>query len=494
MATSILFSRAALAAIKPNGKRQYFKDTRESKLLLDVTPAGTKIFQVYMKHDGRPVRVTLGRFNDALADSVELPKDCSHTRFLANNPELNVRMARTLAGLVKIDIKSGTNPTEAKKAKRDELTLGELFDEFESRHLIPEGKKGASKIRGDFERLLGAMPDTPRKKHGRQRAKSPGSVNWQNRPISSIERTDIGKLRASLAKLSSTENANRALKLLKSMYNRAIDWKLFAKENPVEDIPLFRTIERERYLAADELPRFFASIAAEANPDIRDYFFICLLTGVRKSNVLEMRWADVNFARGTVVFPKQVTKNGDPLTLPLGPEVIEILKARKPKKAATFVFPGTGESGHMVNPRKGWQRVLDRDELSQLADRIRDAGGEFKLNITDQAAPDFDYLAIALRKARALAAEFEIDTNGTRLADLRPHDLRRTLGSWQSAGNASLQIIGKSLGHKAIASTLIYARLNLDPVRASVAAATTAILEAAGVKKSADVKRATKST
>ena len=48
-------------------------------------------------------------------------------------------------------------------------------------------------------------------------------------------------------------------------------------------------------------------------------------------------------------------------------------------------------------------------------------------------------------------------------------------------GGASLPIIGKSLGHTQAATTQIYARLQTDSVRASVAAATTGMLEAGGV-------------
>jgi integrase len=57
------------------------------------------------------------------------------------------------------------------------------------------------------------------------------------------------------------------------------------------------------------------------------------------------------------------------------------------------------------------------------------------------------------------------------------HDLRRTLGSWQALGGSSLQIIGKSLGHKSMQSTEIYARLTTDPVRESVEKATQAMVE-----------------
>jgi integrase len=53
------------------------------------------------------------------------------------------------------------------------------------------------------------------------------------------------------------------------------------------------------------------------------------------------------------------------------------------------------------------------------------------------------------------------------LPDVRLHDLRRTLGSWQAIIGSSLPIIGKSLGHKSLTATQIYARLNLDPVRES---------------------------
>jgi integrase len=70
-----------------------------------------------------------------------------------------------------------------------------------------------------------------------------------------------------------------------------------------------------------------------------------------------------------------------------------------------------------------------------------------------------------------------------KIEKLTIHDLRRTLGSWQAITGASLPIIGKSLGHKSIAATQIYARLSADPVRESVQRATGAIFEAAAAKE-----------
>ncbi len=66
------------------------------------------------------------------------------------------------------------------------------------------------------------------------------------------------------------------------------------------------------------------------------------------------------------------------------------------------------------------------------------------------------------------------------MQDFRIHDLRRSLGSWQAKTGASLAIIGKTLGHKDPSATLIYARLDRDPVRAAVEQATGAMLDAAG--------------
>jgi integrase len=65
------------------------------------------------------------------------------------------------------------------------------------------------------------------------------------------------------------------------------------------------------------------------------------------------------------------------------------------------------------------------------------------------------------------------------LDNVRIHDLRRTLGSWQAMMGTSLQIIGRSLGHRSLQSTEVYARMDLDPVRASVTGAAVAMLHAA---------------
>lgn len=197
---------------------------------------------------------------------------------------------------------------------------------------------------------------------------------------------------------------------------------------------------RDRFLQPDELPRFFAALAEEPSIAMRDFILLALLTGARRANVCAMHWREIDLAAGNRRLP--VTKNGTPQTVTLCPEAVEILKARQEATAGGFVFPGIGATGHMVEPKKAVIRIMER------------AGIPYGRN----------------------------DPNGVTL-----HDLRRTLGSWQARTGASLAIIGKSLNHKSQQATVIYARLDLDPVRGSVNTATAAMLEAGGMKSAAEV-------
>ncbi len=148
-------------------------------------------------------------------------------------------------------------------------------------------------------------------------------------------------------------------------------------------------------------------------------------------------------------------------------------------------------AGYLEEPKKGWRRIFDRDEIMQLDLLIAGAGGElfpsvneFNKNILLEEA-----LASTLNEARKVASSLGIATEDVRIKNLRLHDLRRTLGSWQAKTGTSLAIIGKSLNHKSLATTLIYARLHLDPVRAAVNTATTAMMEAGGLKDILDFSK-----
>ncbi|NBX74931.1 MAG: site-specific integrase [Proteobacteria bacterium] len=239
---------------------------------------------------------------------------------------------------------------------------------------------------------------------------------------SQLLREDLVKLKERVAVEKGPMAANRLLSVIQAMYAYGVEHGHITCESPVQGIKKFPQKSRDRFLSGDELGRFLTALEGEEDQLYKDFFYTCLLTGARKGNVLGMRWNELNLLDGVWSIP--LTKNGDSQNVVLVPELVEVLKTRKRQATSVFVFPGNGNAGHLVDPKKAWTRLLERAQIS----------------------------------------------------DLRIHDLRRTLGSWQAMLGTSLLVIGKSLGHKSSRATEVYSRLNLDPVRESVNQATSKIL------------------
>jgi integrase len=270
--------------------------------------------------------------------------------------------------------------------------------------------------------------------------------------------------------------ANRLLERIRAIYNKAIEWG-WQGGNPAAGIKKFKEKARDRFLQPHELPYFFEALGAEGNAALKDYILLSLLTGARKANMLAMRWDEISLEQRQWRIPE--TKNGDPVLIPLSPQAIEILHTRKAQATGAWVFPSAASSkGHLQDPKKAWQRLLKRAEIYQLIDLLATKENWSDKAVTAARDQVEENLPVWLETYRKTAATFDLDITALGLPDLRIHDLRRSLGSWQAVTGASSYVIGKSLGHKSQQATAIYARLNLDPVRESVEKATAAMLEA----------------
>ncbi len=247
-----------------------------------------------------------------------------------------------------------------------------------------------------------------------------------NCKLSAIRQNDIHGLHVAVGAEHGQYAANRMLALLKTVFTQACNWGRVAA-NPADGVAPFREKSRERFLQPQEFPKLFQALADEPDDGLRDYVLLSLFTGARRANMLAMRWREIDFQAASWHIPD--TKNGTAHLIALAPSALALLQQRRQRVLGEFVFPARSATGHKINPQKGWQRILAR------------AGIE----------------------------------------DLRLHDLRRSLGSWQAATGANLAVIGKSLNHKDMKSTQVYARLNLEPVRQSVETAIDAMLAAAGL-------------
>jgi len=250
---------------------------------------------------------------------------------------------------------------------------------------------------------------------------------WSGRQLSRVRREDVTALHARMGRESGLYRANAMIRLLRAMFNRA-DGLGWGGENPAARIRLFSERSRDRFLSPGELPKFFKAVAEEPNPLLQGFFLLCLLTGARRANVQAMQWTQISWELRQWRIPE--TKSGLPVVVPLTPLAIEVLEKLRTLVPADcpWVFPGRRDNDHLNAPAYAWKRLCQR------------AG----------------------------------------LEDLRIHDLRRSLASWQALTGSSLLVIGKSLGHVRPETTAIYARLLLDPVRESVERATQAMVAAGG--------------
>jgi len=268
--------------IPEEGKRTYYRDSQTRGLWLQVRDSGTKTFMFYRKIEGRPERISIGRF-----------------------PDMNVFQARQKVDEYNAAIARGENPADRARSERKQETLGELFEKYLEMHAKVH-KRTWQEDEAQFRRYL---------------------TGWANRRLSSIRKADVQKLHAEIGKEKGPFAANRLLSLLHTAFEKAREWG-FEGPNPAHKVRRFKERSRERFIQGDELPRFFQALADEPNGDLRDFFLVALLTGARRANVQAMKWEDIHLERGLWVIPAAGTKTQENYTVHLSGAVVEILASR----------------------------------------------------------------------------------------------------------------------------------------------------------------------
>ena len=377
------FTKKDLDALAPAAKRYTVYDDRVSGLGLLVQPTGHKAFFWFRKVHGQPTWRTIGDFPDI---SIEQAR--------SRASEMNTSTADWKARRY-----DGPNPLTQ---PAQEPTVNDMLEDYCNRRLATHAKNptaAAKRVRWSIGMYFS---------------------HWKSRRLSSITRKQVIDLHQSLGEKHGHVTANRIVTLLRTIFNWAAKSCEWRGENPASRIEPFAERSRERFLLPEELPVLFDALRLEANRDLRDFIVIALFTGARMSDVLGMRWADLNLDKATWRIHEPKAKR--PYTSELVPEVVDILKERKQTKP--WVFPSFGESGHLVSLKRGWKQLLTRIGIKNV----------------------------------------------------RIHDLRRTFGSYQAMEGVSLHIIGGTLGHSSTASTEIYARLQGETKRAAAVKATQKML------------------
>ena len=237
-----------------------------------------------------------------------------------------------------------------------------------------------------------------------------------NHLVSDVTRADVTILHHKLRNRPC--QANRSLAVLSKMMNLAEQWGLRPDgSNPARHVRKYRETKRERYLTTQELRRLGRTLhEAQAEgtetPFALAAIALLVLTGARLSEVLTLRWAEVDLERQILRLTDSKT---GAKTIYLNDAAAGLLGTMPRISGNSYVIAGKREGAHLVNLQKTWRRI-----------RVR-AG----------------------------------------LNDVRIHDLRHSFASVAAGVGLSLPVIGKLLGHTQPVTTARYAHLAADPIRAA---------------------------
>lgn len=146
---------------------------------------------------------------------------------------------------------------------------------------------------------------------------------------------------------------NLELEGINTMLNLAIKWD-YLKENPMKRVKPLKVDDKKpfRFLTEDECQRFLEACPTHLFPA----FFTFLSTGMRKAELENLRWNDIDFRSRQILIrqkPDWKPKTGE-REIPINDDLLEVLKSHQKKSKARgendYVFDviGSGKSHNML--------------------------------------------------------------------------------------------------------------------------------------------------
>lgn len=237
--------------------------------------------------------------------------------------------------------------------------------------------------------------------------------------VSDVCRDDIQRLHYQMR--ATPYQANRVLQVLSKMFNMAEGWGWRADyTNPARRIQKYKERARERYLSSEELDRL-ANVLKEVEqecselPSVVPALRLLIATGCRLSEILTLRWSYIDFERRQINLSDSKTGAKRVHLNAIAHDALLAIQDEIVDDVCEFVLPGELGDAPLVNLEKPWRRIRTR------------AG----------------------------------------IPDVRIHDLRHTFASIAAGLGESLPVIGRLLGHTQAQTTLRYAHIADNPLRAA---------------------------
>jgi integrase len=332
-------------------------------------------------------------------------------------PEWNTVAARERAKELRRDIDEGIDPLSQKESAREAPRVGDMIARYLAEHTPHLAPRNATDQHTIMHKLV--APD------------------WGKKLVTEITKYDVEKLltkiAAGRARPSKAKPNNRARKLqgakptpvranrvgevLRKMFTLAVGWG-WREDNPASAFRRRIENERERFLTPEEIGRLAKALDAANDQRAAGIIRLCMLTGARSGEVRQARFEQFNLDLASWSKPAATTKQRKIHRIPISGDVAAIVRQRGilVPKGNPWLFPG--------------------DTPGQPVKEIR----RFWVNIQKEA----------------------------QLPEVRIHDLRHTFASLLVSGGASLEMIGKLLGHTQMQTTQRYAHLMDSPLRDGV--------------------------
>ena len=324
-----LTKRSVKAATYEGPGGCYIWDVEARGFGLRIYPSGRKSFVVTYMSRGRQRFLTIGRHG-----------------------EMTVKEARAEAYGILARARKGEDPAAERQAARKAPTVADLAERYMTEHA--EIKKKARSVQGD--RQMWDRHILPR---------------LGQRKVADIARADVAKLLAEMA--STPAMANKVLSLLSKAFNLAEIWGWRPEgKNPCRHVGRYREASRERYLSESELKRLgevldLAQRSWGCSPYAITAIRLLILTGCRLSEILKLRWQDVDLERKCLHLPDSKTGKK---TVRLNSGALQILAGLERVDDNPYVIVGANPGSHLSSLQQIWSRIREEAELEGV--RIHD--------------------------------------------------------------------------------------------------------------------------
>jgi len=152
-----------------------------------------------------------------------------------------------------------------------------------------------------------------------------------NRKLADITPLMVQEMRTEIKRHATAATANRYHAVLRAVFNRAKDWRLFYGENPASIARLEKEPpHRLRYLNEHEIRKLLMFCDSRILPVI-----ICALaTGMRRGEIMKLKWLDADLEHRIIYLTE--TKSGKPREIPIIETLHEMLSAMP--RTSEYVF------------------------------------------------------------------------------------------------------------------------------------------------------------